>query len=52
MLGLPLGGAVLFLRVKWQEAETIYRHPMWLGKLEKILYFGEGVWSHTEHKDG
>ena len=29
------------------RAETIYRHITWLGKLEKILYFGRVLWSHN-----
>ena len=43
MLGTPLGGTVLFLPARLQEAETIYRHPMWLGKLEKNIVLWEGV---------
>ena len=43
ILGVPLGGTVLFLPAKQQEAETIYRHPMWLGILEKKIVLWEGV---------
>ena len=40
-LGVPLGGTVLFLPVKQQEAETIYRHPMWLGNIGKNISLWE-----------
>ena len=40
MLGTPLGGTVLFLPVRWEEAETIYRHPTLLGKLAKYCTLG------------
>ena len=50
MLGTPLGGTVLFFPARQQEAETIYRHPTWLGNLEKILYFGRVLWSHNNMK--
>ena len=40
MLGVPLGGTVLFLPAKRQEVETIYRHPIWLGILEKYCTLG------------
>ena len=43
--GTLLGGTVLFLPVRWQKAKTINRHPTWLERLAKILYFGRVLWS-------
>ena len=50
MLGVSLGGTVLFLPVK-QEVESIYRHPRYLGIFEKIFHFGRVLWSCTEYGD-
>ena len=54
MFDTLLGGTVLFLPVKRLRAGTSYRHPRWLWKWPKILYFGRvfGLASKTvELKD-
>ena len=48
MLGIPLGGTVLYLCVKQLKAETNLVHPRRLG----ILLFGRLCWSQTEIGDG
>ena len=48
MLGVPLGGTVLFLHVKWVKAETNWVHPRRL----EILIFERVYWSETEIGDG
>ena len=48
MLGIPLGGTVLFLPVKWLKVETHWVHPRRLG----ILIFGRVYWSQTKTGDG
>ena len=40
MLAVSLGGTVLFLPVKWQEAETIYRCPRCLERFQKYFTLG------------